>query len=209
MFQVTAPASSREILSADELRLAVGLAATDTSQDGRLRELGLRVADAIARYCGVAEDGVNPPTLLSETCSETIRIEEPVSSIIFRRRFVSSVVAVSEGGVGLGSGSYEFDGAAGILRRLSSDREIYWVGPKIVVQYIAGLAAPSSDLKQAAELFLRQMHSQFARDPLMRRERVDGVGEFEYWVGSVDSANGSPFPSDVAAILQPYRTPSW
>ena len=204
MFEVVTPAASRAILGADELRLAAGLLATDTSQDGRLSDLGLRVADAIARHCNVAEDGVTPPTLLSEVCAETIRLMEPRQSIVLRRRFVTAISSVTEDGVGLGAGSYEIDKASGVLRRLCHDRPASWTASKVIIMYTAGFTAPPNDIKQAAELFLRQMYAQFSRDPLMRRERVDGVGESEYWVGSIDPKNQSPFPSDVAALLAPY-----
>lgn len=206
MFAVETPASSRALLGPDELRLAAGLAAADTSQDGRLSELGIRVADAIARHCGVAEDGVTPPTLLSEVCSETIWLEGPRESLVLARRFITAIAGVTENDVGLGAGGYEIDKAAGILRRISASRRTVWTGIKVIIQYQAGLTTPPGDLKQAAEMFLRQMYSQFSRDPLMKRERVEGVSEIEYWVGSMDPGKGAAFPSDVAALLRPYAT---
>lgn len=204
MFSVDTPAASRALLSAQELRLAAGLAANDTSNDTRLGVLGLRVSDAIARHCKVAEDGVNPPSLLSEVCSETIRLDGPREKLILSRRFVTAVSAVTENSVGLGSGGYEIEKAAGLLVRLSSDRPIYWTGAKVIVQYTAGFATPYDDLKQAAELFVRQLLSATGRDPMVKRERVDNVSETEYWVGSIDAKNGAAVPSDVAALLAPY-----
>lgn len=204
MFEVITPAASRALLTASELRAAAGLAADDESQDARLADLGARVADTIARFCRVADDGVNPPSLLSEVCAETLRFREGRSAIVLRRRFITAVAAVSEDGVGLGAGSWQINKASGILERIRNDRVIAWSASKIVVQYSAGFATVPSDLKQASEMFLRQMHSQMTRDPLVRRERTDGVGDVEYWVGSIDAANGAPFPSDVASLLTPY-----
>ncbi len=206
MFAVDTPASSRALLTAQELRVAVGLADSDTSQDTRLGVLGLRVSDAIARHCKVAEDGVNPPTLLSELCSETIWLDGPRDSLVLTRRFVTSVAAVAENSVVLGVGAYEVNKPAGILWRIASERRICWTGVKVVLQYSAGFAAPPSDIKQAAELYLRQLSSMTTRDPLVKRERVDNVSETEFWVGSIDASNGSALPSDVAALLTPYVT---
>lgn len=206
MFSVVTPAGSRALLSEEELRVAVGLADDDTSQDTRLAQLGARVSDAIARHCRVADDGVNPPTLLSEVCTDTIWLEGPRESLVLSRRFVSAVAAVTENGVGLGSGGYEINAAAGTLQRIQSDRPVCWSGAKVIVQYTAGFATPPEDLKQAAELFLRQLSSLTTRDPHVRRERVDNVSETEFWVGSIDAANGSAVSSDVAALLAPYCT---
>jgi hypothetical protein len=147
-----------------------------------------------------------PPTLLSEVCAETIRPERPLPALVLRRRFITSVAAVAEDGAGLGVGAYEIARTAGILRRISSDRDVNWTARRIVVQYTAGFATIPPDLKQAAELFVRIITSQFGRDPLMRRERVDGVGEFDYWVGSTAGDNNSPVPPDVAALLAPYMS---
>jgi len=206
MFSVDTPAASRALLSAEELRLAAGLTANDTSNDTRLGVLGLRVADAIARHCKVGEDGVNAPTLLNEICSETIRLDGPREALVLSRRFITSIAAVTENSVGLGAGAYEVNKAAGLLHRLSSDTPICWTGIKVVVQYSAGFAAAPNDLKQAAELFVRQLLSVTGRDPMVKRERVDNVSETEFWVGSIDASNGSAVPSDVAALLSPYVT---
>jgi hypothetical protein len=207
MFSVDTPAESRALLSADELRLAAGLSATDTSQDGRLAELGLRAADAIGRHC-CADDGEHAPTLLSELCSETIRLDQPRDTLVLARRFVTEITGLTENGVGLGAGSYELKKSAGLLLRVSGERTICWTGSKVIVQYRAGFEAPHNDLKHAAELLVRQMTATTARDPTVRRERVDGVGEFEYWVGSIDPKNGAPFTSDIMALLAPFRSPS-
>lgn len=207
MFSVDTPVTNRALLSADELRIAAGLEPTDTSKDGRLAEIGLRASDAIGRYC-CADDGVNPPTLLNELCSETIRIGSATDTLILTRRFVTAIVGITENGVGLGAGAYELKKAAGLLLRVSNDRPIYWTGTKVIVQYRAGFVTPHDDLKHAADLLVRQMMATTSRDPTVRRERTDGVGEFEYWVGSIDAKNGAPFTSDIVALLAPFRSPT-
>lgn len=205
MFEVTTPAADRAILSADELRLASGLSATDTSQDGRLRELGLRASDAIAHQCKVQGDGVNAPTLLSEVVRDTIRFAAAKPSLVLSRRFVTAIASVVEDGVTLATDDYETDKGSGIIRRLSGDGYACWPASKIVVFYTAGFASPPMDLKHAAELLLRQMISQTVRDPMVRRERIDGVGETEYWVGAVGGAE-SPAAVAIANLLRPYTS---
>lgn len=205
MFEVTTPSQNRAILSADELRVASGLAATDTSQDGRLGELGLRAADAISHQCKVQGDGVNPPTLLSEVVRDTFRVAAAKPALVLSRRFVTAVASVAEDGVTLSASDFEVDKGSGVIRRLLGDGYACWPATKIVVSYTAGFVAPPMDLKHAAELLLRQMASQSARDPMVRRERVDGVGETEYWVGAVGGAE-SPAALAIANLLRPYTS---
>lgn len=206
MFEIVTASTNRSLLSADELRVAAGLAPTDTSDDGRLRELGERASDAIARFCCVASDGVSIPTLTSESCRDTIRLDCASTTLSLSRRFVTAVSLVTEAGVTLSATDYEIGKAAGVLRRLYDDAGSQWAAGKVVVEYTAGFSTVPSDLKHATELLVRQMSAQTARDPTVRRERVDGVGEMEYWVGSIDGGNGAPFTSDVMALLAPYRT---
>lgn len=206
MFEVTNPATSRAILSADELRLAANLSVTDSSLDGRLAELGLRASDAIARQCKIASDGVNIPTLFSEACRDTFRPQVSMSSLVLSRRFVTAIASVVEDGVTLTADDYEIERSSGVLRRVSDNMYIRWLQAKIVVTYTAGFSSMPTDLKHAAELVVRQMSSQTDRDPMVRRERVDGVGETEYWVGTVDGGD-SPTAMAVRNLLRPYT--SW
>lgn len=205
ILEIITPATSRAILSADELRIAGGLSSIDTSQDGRLSELGLRAADFISSKCGVAGDGINIPTLFSEVCRDTFRPSLPSPNLLLSRRFVSAVTSVVENDVTLTSAEYEIDRASGVLRRILENKPSRWAEAKIVVTYTAGLVTIPTDLKHAAELVVRQMVAQSSRDPMIRSERVDGVGEIDYWVGAGDSSD--PVAMAVTNLLRPYT--SW
>lgn len=202
MFEVVTPASERAILSADELRIAAGLAPTDTSQDGRLHELGLRAAGAVAQICKIVSDGVTPPTLFSEVCRDTFRLPKSRDELVLSRRFVTAVASVVEDGRTLAATDYEVDKSSGVMRRLSGDRHSCWSATKIVVSYTAGFTVLPEDAKHASELIVRNMIAQSERDPMVRRERVDGVGETEYWV-SVGEAD-SPVAMAVSSLLRRY-----
>src|SRR6185312_7968968 len=98
-FTVTTPASELSLLTVEELRAAVGV--TDASQDDALTALGARLSASIAKQCGVASDGVNPATLLSETCTEVFRPTRFQQDLVLSRRPVTSITSVTENGTAL------------------------------------------------------------------------------------------------------------
>ena len=55
------------------------------------------------------------------------------------------------------------------------------------------------DLARAAIKFVQAAWNQGSRDPLLRRVRVEGVSEREYWV---DPTKDSIVPADVMDILE-------
>nr|WMC97943.1 hypothetical protein RAR13_04300 [Aminobacter aminovorans] len=200
IFSVTTPAADTSLLTIAELRAAAGV--SDSSQDAALTTLGARVSASIARACGVASDGVNPPTLLRETCSEIYRPTARRDKIVLSRRPVTSISSITEGDEALTSDAYELSKPSGILTRLSSDYPTCWPCGKIIVVYIAGFATVPDDLKLAASKLTTALYAETARDPSLKRERVDGVGEFEYWVAPSDDPLLS---AEISDLIAPYR----
>src|ERR1051326_4761510 len=98
MLQVIVPAGDLNLLTIEELRLAVGLSLDDDSQDEKLQELGLRVSSMISAACCVAKDGVSPPTLLNEDLTETFRLVSETRNLFLSRRPVGAVTSVTEAG---------------------------------------------------------------------------------------------------------------
>ncbi len=205
MFTVVTPATDRSLLTTAELRTVVGV--SDASRDAELAALNIQVSDLIARECGVVSDGINPPTLRRETVAETFRSRAwrcGSGGLLLARRPVFTVSQITEDGEALTVADYELDRGAGLLLRLSGDVRSAWAFNGLSVQYVAGYDVVPEDLKLAAAMTAREMLSQRSRDPLMKREVVNGVGELEYWVGA--SATGSALSPAILAILAPYRT---
>lgn len=199
MLVVTTPASDPTLLSAQELRDAVG--AADGSHDTALASIGRRVAAAIARVCGVAAGGAVAPTLRKETLTETFRLEAARQKLILARAPVVSVTSVVEDGITLAAADYEIDAGPGLLLRLDDDTPAAWEPCKITVVYSAGWETVPDDLKLAATKLVQAAFASGSRDPDLKRERVDGVGEWEYWVGPA----GDPLvPDEVMHLLAPY-----
>jgi len=199
-FTVTTPASDLSLLTIAELRAAAGVA--DSSRDVELTLLGLRVSASIARQCGIASDGVNPPTLLRETCSEVFRPGADAASLILSRRPVTSVASVAfDDDAPEDAEDYEVDPATGILTRLCDNYPIKWPRCKISVSFVAGYATAPDDLKLAASKLATATFAETARDPNLKREDIPGVREVEFWVAPSDDPLLS---QEISDLLAPY-----
>lgn len=199
---VTSAASSRGLLTDDELAAATGEPISDP-----MRAVGLRVADLIAATCMVAGDGVHTPTLLRETLQETVRLPTcGLIGLVLSRRFVGAATVVLDGATLTADTDYELNTASAVVLRLAGDVPTRWCGRKVVVTYQAGFATAPDGLKQAAATAMREQWSAFERDPLLKSETIDGLGKYEYWVGGVGTAGAlSPVVMD---MLGPYMTAS-
>jgi hypothetical protein len=204
-FVVSVAAASRGLLTTAQLRAAAGLASGDTSQDTSLAAMNLTVSDIITDWCRIAEDGIEPPTLLQETLVETFYPECRGCRLYLARRFVGTISVVEAGTTLTEATHYTVDRARGIATRRSTDgTAIAWNAGKIVVTYQAGFAAVPTPLADvAAEMVARKAGA--ARDPLMKRERVkvDGVSEVEqeFWA---DAKNDADITPDMAEKLSRY-----
>lgn len=177
-FSVTTPATDVSLLTTAELRQAAGI--SDGSKDAELSVIGRRVSTAIARQCCIVDDGVNPPTLLRETCTEVFRWTG-CGPLRLARRPVTSVVSVVSAGVTIDAANYEISGGRN-LYSLSSDELSEWTTGKITVVYQAGFVTAPDDLKLAAAKLVTATYAEAARDPSLKREDIPGVIEREYWV---------------------------
>lgn len=197
-FSVTVAATDVSLLTVAELRAAVGV--SDNSRDAELAVLGRRVSTAIARQCCIVGDGVNPPTLLRETCTEVFRWTD-CGPLRLSRRPVTSIVSATVDGSLIDAADYEISGGAS-LYRLSSDALSDWASGKITVIYVAGYATAPDDLKLAASKLVTALNAETARDPSLKREDIPGVIEREYWVGPSDDPLLS---AEISELIAPYR----
>jgi hypothetical protein len=183
MFQVLTPASDLSLLTIEELRVAIGLASDDVSQDEKLETLGKRVSSIITAACQVVKDGISPPTLLLEGCIDMYRLKCGQQAIYLSRKPVYQMVAVSASGSLLTQDvDYEVDAASGKLIRLSGDNETCWAAGKLEVQYDAGYDPVPEDLKAIAAQLAGGYWADDGIDPMEKRVSVPGVIDVERWV---------------------------
>ncbi|CAB4196103.1 hypothetical protein UFOVP1299_55 [uncultured Caudovirales phage] len=211
---VTVPATNYSLLTVGEMRSAVG--AVDGSLDSELNELSSQVNEALADVCNMRRAGISPLTLRQETYTELFRASPERQTdagnaggmtppnyaamspnLILSRRPVSSIASVTEGDTLLAATDYELDSAAGIIRRLSGDSMSHWCSSKISVVYVAGWLTVPGALKRAAQQLLNAYYSDSKRNPLVLREKVEGLGETWYSPGS-----GGDIPPDVMEMLE-------
>ncbi len=204
MLTVTTEAADRSLLTLAELRAATGVA---SGRDDELRELGAAVSSAIVGACNVRAAGATPPTLRLETLTETFRLDATRRLLVLARRPIVEIVSVTESDVALTSDEYEAETASGLLRRLCDDRTSQWWAVKIVVVYRAGWATVPDNMRRAAQRLARAMwaEDQPGRDPNLKRAKVEGVGEREWWVGA---ASDPAIPADVLDLLADYINPA-
>lgn len=196
MLTIASPNTDRSLLTTAELRGAAGVG--DNSRDAELIPLGRYVSAMITKACRVSAAAGIPPTLRSEAVVETFRIGCKQGSVVLSRRPVTEISAVSEDGEDLADGDYEIDGS-GILYRLSSNVRSEWLRAEVSVSYTAGWATVPDDLKYAAIKFVRAELTTGSRDPLLKRLKVDGISEREWWV---EPTKDTVVPSDVLDILR-------
>lgn len=199
MFQVTEEAGDTSLLTAAELRTAIGLTAADGSQDTKLNEIGPRAFAAITRACRVAADGIKVPTLRAETCVDTYRFKSMQTSLVLTRRPIASITSVVENDVTLEATDFEREDAAGILKRLSGDAFTRWPCGKLVVTYVAGWATVPAELKDIAARLVNTYYLSGGDDPMVKSIDVPGVYSEQRWV---DKEADAGMPDDIMAALE-------
>lgn len=177
---VNTPAADRSLLTIEELREAVGVSGAD--EDAALARLGARVAAGIVSACRVRPGGATPATLRSEALTEVFRLGCSTSKLALSRFPVSAIASITEDGTILDAASYELNPASGEVARLSGDEPICWAARKVTVVYTAGWATVPETLALAAQKVAAMLWAEDGRDPNLKRERVEGATELEWWV---------------------------
>lgn len=204
---VTDP-NSDGLLTVAEGRTALGI--TGTSRDDDIARAIGRISATVFKECKLAVDGINPPTLLSEEITETVRLQCNQSRPLrLARRRVTGTLVITEGETELTVDTdYEIDRAAGLIYRLGATDPTYWPLGAVTIEYTAGFLTVPEDLKLAAEIWLRQMwRDQYETpatilDPFVKVEDIPGVRRVERWVSAMNSsAEKTAIPPEVESIL--------
>jgi hypothetical protein len=209
-FSVTTAATDLTLLTAEELRVAAGLSRDDDSKDETLAEYEAEVAAEIMSDCGIASDGLHPPTLRSEVCSDVFRPYCHENVIYLSRRHVTAVASIEEDGEALDVGEWRIDADKGRLVRLINDADACWSATKIEVAYTAGFATVPNELKAEAKARIRMKVSEGSRDPLARTIRIEipdiESRSIEYQVGGLSRLTGEGLSAESERRLKRFMT---
>lgn len=209
-FSVTTAATDLALLTAEELRIAAGLARDDGSQDETLAEYEAEVAAEIMSDCGIASDGVHPPTLRSEVCEDIFRLGNATDALWLSRRHVSAVATVTEDDDLLVTTDWRLEAETGKLIRLVSDADSCWSAAKIEVAYTAGFATVPAELKSEAKARIKIKLSENSRDPLARTISTE-IPDLEtltigYQVGGLSRLTGNGLSAESERRLKRFMT---
>lgn len=193
---IPSPNTDRSLLTLAELRAAAGV--SDGSKDSILVPLGNYISAMITSVCKVARSGAIPPTLRLETVEETFRLKSEQQSLVLARRPVTEIDTITVSDSEQGTDDYEYEAASGLLYRLCGERRAYWPCGETVVTYSAGYATVPDDLKYAAIRFVQAENTNAGRDPYLKRLKIEGLSEREWWV---EPSKETMIPPDVMSIL--------
>jgi hypothetical protein len=211
-FTVVTPATDLTLLTPEELRIAAGLDRDDASQDQTLAEYEAEIAAEIASDCAIASDGVNPPTLRSEECTDVFRFGWSAVALYLSRRHVSEIALVVENGTPLDEPDWRLVAETGKLVRLVNDADACWSAVKVEVAYTAGFDVVPAELKAEAKSRIKFKASEGSRDPLARSIRTDipdvESRQVDYQVGGLSRLMGEGLAAESERRLRRFMTQS-
>lgn len=202
MLTVVTPAPSRSLLSLQELRAAAGV--TDGQLDESLTRHEEIAAEHIARFLGCEAPIGSIPTIRQEVLRETIRNHFAVWQLRLARRFVTSVSSITYDGETVDPAVCELNSHAGLLERYDdAGNPMRWGARPVIVEYTCGFQYIPPIVKEAARRLVRLYISVSnpKRDPLLRRESIEGVGSRD-WQVPANVTTSDTLPEDVASLLR-------
>jgi hypothetical protein len=193
------PATVTALTDLHSVQAELGL--SGTTEAGYLQRQIAQASATIASWCGRA--------FAQETVREVWRPDRWVESLSLARFPVTSIASVIEDGTTLAATDYEVAPESGLLYRLSGDERTTWRARKITVQYTGGYILPEQpnrtlphDVQRACILMVAAAYLAKGRDPMLRSESAQDVGQVSY----LDPRAGmESMPPQAAALLQPYR----
>ena len=196
---VTVPAVAHGLTDLASVQAEMGLTG-ETTDAAYLNGQILTATAAIQSYCG--------RSFARETVREVFR-DVVAQRLTLARTPVASITSVTVDGEALDAADYEADPDSGILYRLSLDARLAWVAAKVTVVYVAGYILPGQanrtlphDIQRACVLTVAANYSARGRDPLVRSEGAQDVGQVSYLDPRVGMEG---LPPQAAGLLNPYR----
>lgn len=213
MFSVITPAANKKLTSLTNLKIELGIADADTSQDVLLNRFLDRLSAVVCNYMGVPAASNGAPTFALETLEENLTnspwLRRRGSSIVLSRRPVTEIVSVTAAGTLIDTSDFELDPVAGILTRTGAVGALgiaYTPGARTLIQYKAGFTLPPTanytlpfEIEGAVIDMIRLAKSASVRDPTIKSEWTLDIRRLDYWVGQI--GEDGAFPPNIASVL--------
>lgn len=194
--QVLVPATSYDLTTLATAKSELGIASADTSQDTKISLYIRQASDAIAAYCN--------RVFGLETVRETF-LQSTFRAIMLRRRPVSEILSVTQGGASVDSSEWLLDEKSGILRRKTVVTPIF--ASEVVVDYIAGydlIGDLPYDIERACLLLINRAYSGIGESSGLTDEEIPDVARYSYDNSNV-SKEGKSLPPDIAALVDSHK----
>lgn len=209
MITVTAVATNRRLTTVEAVReqFAITQAQAD---DAVLAVLVERASAAVATYCN--------RIFARQTYLQTTYLDGMYVQVLLLERFPAlldnTFVLTENNAILVRNTDYVVDEDSWVVYRLSGSCRRQWTYPSITIAYKAGYVLPGTDgrdlpyeIEQAClyEVGKAWSHTQNGTEQLIKSEKVDNVGEVQYYVPGATAVVTSSLLSDVAArLLDPY-----
>lgn len=204
--RVVTPAASMALVSIDDAKAALGIAAGDTSQDAVLTAQIEATSMAINNWC----DRI----FVVQTYRDQLRdaygsYGEPLVvrqyPIVVDEAGVP-VVAITEGGAALDAMLLEVFPEGGAIYRLDATAlPIAWGAALVTVEYAAGFDPIPADVQGACLEWLTARHNAIGRDPALRSETVPDLITQVYAGDAGAGTSGGAIPPGARDLLAPYK----
>ena len=208
---VTSPVADRSLTSLAQVKAELGIAADDTASDPLLTGWIKDDSDAVLDACHWAPDQMGRRCALDEPVTISFRASEvPVNGcdpapLLLPWRLPLSIDTVTVDGQALTvSEDVECQPMGALLYRLdASGQHARWRPSRIVITGRSGWTQDEvpAALRGAVLDLIRIRWDSQGRNSFVKRERVEDVGEREFWVGDQPNSTGG-MPKSVLESLR-------
>lgn len=208
MLTVLTPAANFKLTTLTILQAE--LPAGDATADATLNRYIDEASAAIATFCR----RVWPV----EEVRETIDPRPCADKLLLERYPVIAVSELTIGGVEVDTDEIEIDPLTGFLYRLQAGERIAWEPGRTIVEYTAGWLLPAdvrdtgdtvthdlpADVRRAATMLATRIRHGAGRDASVRGLQYSDGSRIDYGMQANSSSSGE-MPSDIAALLNPWK----
>jgi len=201
--EVLTPAACLDLTVLETAKMELGIAPGDTSKDDQIATQIKQASGIVAAYCNTVFG--------AEELLETFWCDAPSSyerSFMLSREPVISIDSVVIDGQLIDSSQYRM-AQDGHLHRIDTARMSFWCLMSVAeIQYTAGYVLLDDlpyGIEKATLALIKTFHFNIGADPSLRSEDIPGIRSVTYNVGSSSSSIEGSLPSEITALLRPFR----